>query len=387
MVHTVHAREPFPSRLKKSIFLAGPTPRGEDGWSWRTDALEYLEELGYDGHVFIPEPADGKWVEHYVRQVEWEEEGLHRADQIVFWVPRDLTGHWYGNPMPGLTTNDEWGVWKASGKIVWGSPEQAEKVSYQKYYANKLGVPQFDTLVSTLKESIRRVGDGATRIGWECMIPLHAWTNREFTSWHVNMTAAGHKIEEARIIWSHWPKPGKMFSFAVQAKIKIAGEDRLSEQEFVFFRPDTSSVVMYGYNNWGEPEVVLVKEFRNAVRNAAGFVYELPGGSPKLGTHQNPLETAVSEVQEEVGIEIEHSRFRPIKSRQVTATLSAHKTTLYAVELTDAEMARLKSDNTVHGVLEDNERTYVEVFPISRIISNGLVDWTTVGMICSAVNF
>ena len=33
----------------KSIFLAGPTPRGENAKSWRVDACKKLEELGFDG--------------------------------------------------------------------------------------------------------------------------------------------------------------------------------------------------------------------------------------------------------------------------------------------------------------------------------------------------
>ena len=39
----------------KSIFLAGPTPRGENAKSWRVDACKKLEELGFDGVVYVPE--------------------------------------------------------------------------------------------------------------------------------------------------------------------------------------------------------------------------------------------------------------------------------------------------------------------------------------------
>ena len=39
---------------KKSIFLAGPTPRGENVISWRTEACQLLENLGFDGVVYVP---------------------------------------------------------------------------------------------------------------------------------------------------------------------------------------------------------------------------------------------------------------------------------------------------------------------------------------------
>lgn len=34
---------------KKSIFIAGPTPRDGNVKSWRTTACEKLNELGFDG--------------------------------------------------------------------------------------------------------------------------------------------------------------------------------------------------------------------------------------------------------------------------------------------------------------------------------------------------
>ncbi len=40
---------------KKSIFLAGPTPRNKEVKSWRGEALEILQRLGFDGVVYVPE--------------------------------------------------------------------------------------------------------------------------------------------------------------------------------------------------------------------------------------------------------------------------------------------------------------------------------------------
>ena len=40
---------------EKSIFLAGPTPREKDIISWRNEAIKILENLGFDGIVYVPE--------------------------------------------------------------------------------------------------------------------------------------------------------------------------------------------------------------------------------------------------------------------------------------------------------------------------------------------
>ena len=44
-------------KTKKSIFLAGPTLRGEISRTWRDDAVEILEKLGFDGEVYAPEAS------------------------------------------------------------------------------------------------------------------------------------------------------------------------------------------------------------------------------------------------------------------------------------------------------------------------------------------
>ena len=45
-MQVVHAQEPFPVALQRSLFLAGPTPREEGVPTWRREALSLLEELG-----------------------------------------------------------------------------------------------------------------------------------------------------------------------------------------------------------------------------------------------------------------------------------------------------------------------------------------------------
>lgn len=109
---------------EKSIFLAGPTPRDERIESWRKLAIKKLEELGYDGIVYIPEYST--WISRgdYNNQVLWERKALESADVILFWIPRELPD------MAGFTTNVEFGYWLHSKKVIYGRPNNAPKTKY-----------------------------------------------------------------------------------------------------------------------------------------------------------------------------------------------------------------------------------------------------------------
>lgn len=132
---------------KPSVFLAGPTPRDDVTPSWRPEAVEIFDRIGFfkhdDGMIFAPEPWGGDWAE----QVEWEEKHLKIASCIMFWIDRNL------ETMPGFTTNIEWGVWCQSKKVILGVPEGSEKTGYIKYYANKYSVPNFTTLGNTVAQA------------------------------------------------------------------------------------------------------------------------------------------------------------------------------------------------------------------------------------------
>ena len=108
----------------KSIFLAGPTPRGENTESWRTGACKYLEDNGFDGVVYVPEYSTWKPKADYIDQAEWEREALSNASVIVFWIPRSLPD------MPAFTTNVEFGYWLHTGKVLYGRPNEARKIKY-----------------------------------------------------------------------------------------------------------------------------------------------------------------------------------------------------------------------------------------------------------------
>lgn len=108
----------------KSIFLAGPTPREENVVSWRTEACRILEQMGFNGVVYVPEYSTWKAKEDYVDQAMWERQALTNATVIAFWIPRELPN------MPAFTTNVEFGYWLHSGKVVYGRPNEASKIKY-----------------------------------------------------------------------------------------------------------------------------------------------------------------------------------------------------------------------------------------------------------------
>lgn len=138
-----------------SVFLAGPTPRSKEVQTWRKAAISCFKSNGFTGTLLIPESRTWEHRATYDDQIEWETIGLTVASCIMFWVPRDLSLDSEGKlKMPAFTTNDEWGTWKASGKCVWGNPVWAEKVTYQRHYAEKNNIPLFDDITSTVVGAI-----------------------------------------------------------------------------------------------------------------------------------------------------------------------------------------------------------------------------------------
>ncbi len=134
---------------KKSIFIAGPTPRNENVKSWRTIVCEKLNELGFDGVVYVPEYSTWKPKTDYVDQAMWEREALTEATVIMFWIPRSLPN------MPGFTTNVEFGYWLHSGKVIYGRPNEATKIKYLDWlYKEDYNKNPINSLEELLKESI-----------------------------------------------------------------------------------------------------------------------------------------------------------------------------------------------------------------------------------------
>lgn len=136
----------------KSIFLAGPTPRGENEVSWRKEAVSILEELGFDGLVYIPEYSTWKPKESYVDQAMWERNALTNAKVIVFWIDRKIP------EMAGFTTNVEFGYWLPTGKVLYGRPDEAPKIKYLDWlYKTDYNLEPHNNLRELLEEALKKV--------------------------------------------------------------------------------------------------------------------------------------------------------------------------------------------------------------------------------------
>ena len=139
---------------EKSIFLAGPTPRDKNTISWRNEAIKILEKLGFDGIVYVPEYSTWKPKADYVDQAMWERDGLSNATIIVFWIPRHLPN------MSAFTTNVEFGYWLHSGKIIYGRPNEAEKIKYLDWlYKLDYNEEPVDSLEELLKICVNKINN------------------------------------------------------------------------------------------------------------------------------------------------------------------------------------------------------------------------------------
>jgi ADP-ribose pyrophosphatase YjhB (NUDIX family) len=370
----IYAGENIPESFEKSLFLMGPSPRMKIVKSWRPKMLKYLQQIGYDGVVFVPERKSGKY--EVKEQIEWEQNAINMSDLIVAWVPRQM------NRMVGLTTNVEFGLYLNSGKLLYGRPTWSHRNTYLDYiYKQKLNENPISDLECLAKKAVEKVGNGAMRVGGERCIPLHIWNTNHFQNWYQQQKQVGNRLDDAKVLWNFVVSNKFPFCYSIWVKIWVEKEKRYKKNEFIVSRTDISSIcAYYKKDNLLDTEILLVKEFRSPCRTEDGFIHELPGGSSFVA--QNPCEVAANELEEETGIAISANRIKEVKSRQLAATFSTHKAFLFAVELNDMEIESAKMNvDMVHGNIQDSEMTYIEVKTVREILENNLVDWTTVGMI------
>lgn len=248
--------------------------------------------------------------------------------------------------------------------------------------------------------------------GGERDVPSEIWRTPSFQRWYTAQRGAGNVLLGARPVWTATinGESGAVFFWALHVRMHVAAEDMTKDNEIVISRPDVSAVVLYRPGpSLDETTVVLVREFRSPASTPDGYVHELPGGSspdvvagpteaadpvevavPAAGVGTalpvEPLAQAVEEVVEETGLRVDAGRFRAHGSRQVAATVSAHHAHLFSAEITDDELAWLRTQrDRPHGVDGDSERTWVEIATFGEIRAARLVDWATLGMLTEAV--
>lgn len=383
----VFSDQSIPKKITKSIFLAGPSPRTKDIHDWRHDALSLFEKNEFDGTVFIPVPKErfyGKddspdWT--YDNQVDWECKARNVSDIILFWIPRDIK-----NGMPAFTTNIEFGEDIHSGKIIYGRPDNAEKCRYLDKRIVEIKENVFNDLNELIQYGITKLGKGSIRIDGEVNVPLFIWNTEQFQSWYSSVKLNGNKLIDAKLLHHAKFSNGYLFSFILWVNIWIEKEQRFKPNEFVFSRKDISVILPY-YKENNETYFVSVKEFRSAVRNNSGLVYELPGGS-SLKPDIDSLINAQHELSEEIGLHVDDvSRFQYVDTKQLCATLSSHVSSLFKIELTKNEFELIKksiNENKTFGLQEDTEIIYLEIIKLKEIMKYPF-DFSMIGMILGSL--
>lgn len=387
----VFSDQPFPTEVEKTIFLAGPSPRYTEGSqirtdTWRHQAVDILESLGYDGHVFIPLPrwafvagtAERNAID-YLSQIDWEKDGLNRADVLFFYVDRKKDNE-------GLTTNIEFGKYADSGRMVYCRPHDAVKVRYLDTVWIEKDRDFFMNMTHGLAECIDRVKVPCHRVDGEVTVPAIVYSSPQFQKWYTNLKHAGNRLDgfELKSILT-FNKDRFLFGFAAWVNVFITKEDRHKSNEWIFSRTATSYVVAY-YNGHedGDRRYVLTREFRSPVSNLEGYVYEMAGGSA-VDEKVSPIENAIKELEEETGIVIhDERRFRHLGSRQTFATYLTMQLFAVAVELTKEEFEAAEARATQSTILGENdeERITLHIASDTDLVQNKYpVDWTTLGMI------
>lgn len=379
----VYSQEPFPKDEMKSIFLAGPVPRKEYELSWKNEALEILDSMGYNGVVYIPENRNPEQKEgnfDLQAQFDWEYTCMCACDAIVFWIPREMRSDF---EMIGLTTNVEFGRFLNSNKLFCGCPDEAPRMEYLKLISRDK-YEWHNTLEDTLKSVVQYLGRGMYREDEEIKIPLHIYKSKQFQNWYKQQLNVGNYLTGFNMEYEFvMPKAKQMFLEIFHPSVYIAKEDRVKDNEFVVARTDMSYILAYyKKEDIMDSEVVLCEEFRSPINNNEEMVFELPGGS-SLNPNDDVFSTASKELEEETGLKLDKNRFKQVALKQSAATLCSHKIALFRVELTEEEINSLKKDNGIHGVIEDTEQIHLHVMKVSEALN--MVDWTNTGMILNGI--
>lgn len=153
-----------------------------------------------------------------------------------------------------------------------------------------------------------------------------------------------------------------------------AGEEVLYSR-YALTRPDAVAVLVY---NSDEDTVVLVKQHRYPVQVRGGIegdIYEIPAG--KIEGSEDPKETAVREVKEEIGYDIQEGKMLFMSEYFPSPGYSSEKIYLYAATVSNA-------DKTSEGGGVEGEHENIDIHNVSantffKMISVGeIIDGKTI---------
>ena len=380
-MHVIYAYEDLPDPCSASLFLAGPRHYVFSDTSWRSEALLILRKLGYTGAVIIPEPrGEGR----YFDLPNWEDDMRARADLILFWMSVEEAA------APLGYVDLDFGQGFDSCRYLYGRAAHVLGCdTLDARWRNATGYEPCDSLQGMLSAALGLIGAGAERHGVERDVPLSIWLSSPFTRWYSSLNTAGHVLRNFRLCYvlaiGNRHPGSQVFGFLASASVAVAGENRIKSNEVFLARPDTVAVLPIFDAGGPEAEVFLVREYRLAVRNASGFVIELPGGSSREA-QLPPRAIALEELTEELGLEVAPARLIAIGSRQSASTLCSHHIHLFTLALENGEAVRLRKLASAGDVLgaDSEERITVIRQRLSAPFDPSL-DWVGLGLIATAM--
>ncbi|MEU1755630.1 hypothetical protein ABZ436_23635 [Micromonospora matsumotoense] len=386
-VVVVRPGQALPDWWHASVFLAGPAGGPDELLPWQHEAVALLgRRWAGPGRlaVFVPELD----ISHEVPSTpgtaaptdptDWLDARVGQADVILFWGAGDPT------PLSQAVTHLLWGRCENTGRAVLGLPADDRTGRYLRGRAERRRIPVAETLESTVGHAVDRITPGARRDGPHRDVPLTLWRTDSFRHWLDVKESSGHRLQQAQLAWNLPPRRhGGVFLWAVRPHLLINEENRVKKNEIVLGRTDVTSMVAYRTgSDLLETEIALVREFRSPAATTDGYVHELPGGSQR--DDAPPAQIAAAEFGEETGLPLDPARLRYHGARQPVAALCAHRQHLFSAELDAAEVARLRTTVGTFGLADEGERTTVEVLTYRQILTGGLVDWTTLGLLSMA---
>ena len=380
-VITLYAGQQPPESWDATIFIGGSMPGpGSSAMPWQPEVIALLQgHWAGNGRLVLFVSEQGKCVRDVVADelIDWHGRALDVADVMMFWWPDDTE-------LSLMSTS--LAAWNDNRRVVHGTPSETPLSSYLVKYAVSHAISTAATLAELVSIALDKVGSGARRAAGERDVPLAVWRTDSFQRWYSAQTIAGNTLLSARQVWtfSAGQRETLLLYWALHVRMYVQAEDRVKSNEVVISRPDISVMALYQRGvTIDDTTVVLVREFRSPASTPDGLVHELPGGSTAAQT--DALDQAITETEEETGLAIDMQRIRAHGSRQLAATMSAHHAHLFTAEITDAELARLRSSQATPYGAGDTERTWPEITTFGELREHHLVDWATLGMITEAL--
>jgi len=385
VLSAVYATEDLPQAYSASLFLGGPSGRAAEG-GWRSEALRLLAAQNFDGVVLLPEPRPLRTSIPAAELMAWEDEALHHCDFILMWLgPESLSD---------FSAIEQWGLWQRTGKVVLGTPLEDGPLIAS---ASRWRVPVVHSLQELTLLAQQLTSPGALRRRGERMVPLFLWRSPSFQSWLRALVQAGHRLDGIELEWTHRSRGiGRPpFLWAMRPAVQVRGERRQLTGEVVIGRADVSATVLYYRGQAASllsTLVVVVREFRAAVRNRSGFAWMLPSGSAaRAGEHVHDARTtAAQEVLEETGLRIPHEKLQPVPlgDRQLLASLACHHAQLFRAALSDDQLAALRRTAAAGRPFgaTPSERCYVSVRSVRELLAEPDLDWSHLGMLLYALH-